>query len=268
MSFPGQLWEVGSHALRHRTARDAQGRSAISDRPRALCRRHRSAAPGLCGVPLFAARPCRYRDRHQRRGGAGGPRGADRQDWTADGLGTIDPEVMPEDMGGPKGHRTQRHRWRSIGYAMSASASPWSSPRAKPQARDAAELVAVDYEILPAVVRAERRGASPARRSSMTAPRQHLVHAAHGQCRRRSIRPSPQAAHVTRLELVQQPPHRLHHGAARLPRRIRRRHRPLHALHQHPERARRPPRLAPPDPACAGKPASASSPAMSAAASA
>src|SRR5579863_3238479 len=30
------------------------------------------------------------------------------QDWTADGLGTLDPEVMPEDMGGPKGHRTQR----------------------------------------------------------------------------------------------------------------------------------------------------------------
>ena len=30
------------------------------------------------------------------------------QDWAQDGLGTIDPEVMPEDMGGPKGHRTRR----------------------------------------------------------------------------------------------------------------------------------------------------------------
>src|SRR5258708_35678661 len=29
-------------------------------------------------------------------------------DWTADGLGTLDPEMMPEDMGGPKGFRTQR----------------------------------------------------------------------------------------------------------------------------------------------------------------
>src|SRR5882724_10642243 len=30
------------------------------------------------------------------------------KDWVADGLGTIDPEVMPEDMGGPKGYRTKR----------------------------------------------------------------------------------------------------------------------------------------------------------------
>src|SRR6202030_4260890 len=26
------------------------------------------------------------------------------KDYVADGLGTIDPELMPEDMGGPKGH--------------------------------------------------------------------------------------------------------------------------------------------------------------------
>jgi aerobic carbon-monoxide dehydrogenase large subunit len=29
-------------------------------------------------------------------------------DWRADGLGTLDPEAMPEDMGGPKGYRTRR----------------------------------------------------------------------------------------------------------------------------------------------------------------
>src|SRR5579884_418450 len=29
-------------------------------------------------------------------------------DWAADGLGTLDPEMMPEDMGGPKGFRTRR----------------------------------------------------------------------------------------------------------------------------------------------------------------
>ncbi|MGC2522891.1 MAG: xanthine dehydrogenase family protein molybdopterin-binding subunit, partial [Stellaceae bacterium] len=27
------------------------------------------------------------------------------EDWAADGLGTLDPETMPEDMGGPKGFR-------------------------------------------------------------------------------------------------------------------------------------------------------------------
>jgi aerobic carbon-monoxide dehydrogenase large subunit len=30
------------------------------------------------------------------------------RDWAADGLGTLDLEAMPEDMGGPKGHRTHR----------------------------------------------------------------------------------------------------------------------------------------------------------------
>jgi len=29
-------------------------------------------------------------------------------DWTDGGLGTLDPEVMAEDMGGPKGYRTKR----------------------------------------------------------------------------------------------------------------------------------------------------------------
>jgi len=29
-------------------------------------------------------------------------------DWAADGLGTLDPEVMAEDMGGPIGFRTKR----------------------------------------------------------------------------------------------------------------------------------------------------------------
>ena len=30
------------------------------------------------------------------------------EDWAADGLGTLDPEVMAEDMGGPIGYRTKR----------------------------------------------------------------------------------------------------------------------------------------------------------------
>ena len=30
------------------------------------------------------------------------------RDWLDDDLGTIDPEMMPEDLGGPKGYRTQR----------------------------------------------------------------------------------------------------------------------------------------------------------------
>jgi len=30
------------------------------------------------------------------------------KDWVADGLGATGPEMMPEDMGGPKGYRTKR----------------------------------------------------------------------------------------------------------------------------------------------------------------
>jgi carbon-monoxide dehydrogenase large subunit len=76
------------------------------------------------------------------------------EDWAADGLGTLDPEVMAEDMGGPKGYRTKRPplaqgRVRYVGDRVAVVIAATEA-----QARDAAELVSVDYEILPAVVRA------------------------------------------------------------------------------------------------------------------
>jgi aerobic carbon-monoxide dehydrogenase large subunit len=76
-------------------------------------------------------------------------------DWAADGLGTLDPEVMAEDMGGPPGFRTKhpplaQDRVRYVGERVALVIAETET-----QARDAAELVSVDYEILPAVVRAE-----------------------------------------------------------------------------------------------------------------
>jgi carbon-monoxide dehydrogenase large subunit len=76
-------------------------------------------------------------------------------DWVADGLGTLDPEMMPEDMGGPKGYRTKRwplarDRVRYIGERVAVVIAATEA-----QARDAAELIAVDYETLPAVVNAD-----------------------------------------------------------------------------------------------------------------
>ena len=76
-------------------------------------------------------------------------------DWAADGLGTLDPEVMAEDMGGPAGFRTKRpplaiERVRYVGERVAVVIAATEE-----QARDAAELVSVDYEILPAVVGAE-----------------------------------------------------------------------------------------------------------------
>ena len=77
------------------------------------------------------------------------------EDWRADGLGTLDPEVMAEDMGGPKGYRTKRpplaiDRVRHVGERVAVVIAETEA-----QARDAAELVSVDYDVLPAVVHAE-----------------------------------------------------------------------------------------------------------------
>src|SRR5215468_11088810 len=77
------------------------------------------------------------------------------EDWAADGLGTLDPEAMAEDMGGPPGFRTKHpplaiERVRYVGERVAVVIAATEA-----QARDAAELVSVDYEILPAVVRAE-----------------------------------------------------------------------------------------------------------------
>jgi carbon-monoxide dehydrogenase large subunit len=72
-------------------------------------------------------------------------------DAKADKLGGIPPLFMPEDMGGPKGHRTfkqllagdkARHVGERIAFVVAETQA---------QAREAAELVAVDYEPLPAV---------------------------------------------------------------------------------------------------------------------
>jgi carbon-monoxide dehydrogenase large subunit len=73
-------------------------------------------------------------------------------DWAADGLGTLDPEAMPEDMGGPKGYRTKRPplaqgRVRYVGERVAVAIAD-----SEAAARDALERVAVDYEILPAVI--------------------------------------------------------------------------------------------------------------------
>ena len=77
------------------------------------------------------------------------------EDWAADGLGTLDPEVMAEDMGGPAGYRTKRpplaqDRVRYVGERVAVVIAETEA-----QARDAAERIAVEHEELPAVVRAE-----------------------------------------------------------------------------------------------------------------
>src|ERR1700689_79637 len=75
-------------------------------------------------------------------------------DVKADGLGQLAPP-MPEDMGGPKGFRTPRaileaDKVRAVGDRVAFVVAETLL-----QARNAAELVEVDYEPLPAVVTLE-----------------------------------------------------------------------------------------------------------------
>ena len=85
------------------------------------------------------------------------------EDWAADGLGTLDPEAMPEDMGGPKGFRTKhpplaQDRVRYVGERVAVVIAATEA-----QARDAAELITVDYDELPVVITTDdaRRPGAP-----------------------------------------------------------------------------------------------------------
>jgi Aldehyde oxidase and xanthine dehydrogenase, a/b hammerhead domain len=92
------------------------------------------------------------------------------EDWAADGLGTLEPEVMAEEMGGPKGYRTKRpplaqDRVRYVGERVAVVIAATEA-----RARDAAELVAVDYDVLPAVVRPTMRSARALRSCTRVPP--------------------------------------------------------------------------------------------------
>jgi len=121
-------------------------------------------------------------------------------EWSEDGLGTIDPEVMPEDMGGPKGYRTKRpplaiDRVRYVGERIAVIIAA-----SEAAARDAADLVSVDYEVLPSVV-----GAADAVHSGAPLVHDGAVNNISVSMRMgnpEAVAPAfAQAAHVTRLTL-------------------------------------------------------------------
>jgi len=76
-------------------------------------------------------------------------------DAVSEGLGGIPPYFMPDFWGGPKGHATVRpllatDRVRCIGERVA-----YVVAETEHEARDAAELVQVDYDVLPAVIDVE-----------------------------------------------------------------------------------------------------------------
>jgi len=77
------------------------------------------------------------------------------QDAIADGLGGMPPLFMPEDMGGPKGYRTYRPLLASDRVRCVGDRVAFVVAQTQAQARDAAELVDVEYEALDSVTALE-----------------------------------------------------------------------------------------------------------------
>jgi carbon-monoxide dehydrogenase large subunit len=73
-------------------------------------------------------------------------------DAVAENLGGLPPLFMPEDAGGPKGHRTRRPVLCADLVRCVSDRVAFVVAETLDQARDAAELIAVDYEPLPAAV--------------------------------------------------------------------------------------------------------------------
>ncbi len=76
-------------------------------------------------------------------------------DVVAEKFGGLPPQMMPEDMGGPKGYRTFRPILATEKVRFVGDRVAFVVAETEAQARDAVELVEVDYDLLPAVVSAE-----------------------------------------------------------------------------------------------------------------
>jgi len=76
-------------------------------------------------------------------------------DVAADKLGAFTAHLMPEDFGAPKGHRTFQPVLVSDKVRFAGDRVAFVVAETVTQARDAAELIEVDYEPLPALVNLE-----------------------------------------------------------------------------------------------------------------
>src|SRR5499433_1978795 len=76
-------------------------------------------------------------------------------DALAEKLGSFTAHLMPEDFGAPKGHRTFQPVLTADKVRFVGDRVAFVVAETPAQARDAAELVEVDYEVLPAVVELE-----------------------------------------------------------------------------------------------------------------
>jgi len=77
------------------------------------------------------------------------------EDAKAEKLGGVPPAFMPEDMGGPKGFRTSRPLLAAGKVRHVGDRVAFVVAETEAQARDAADLIEIDYHTLPAVVSLE-----------------------------------------------------------------------------------------------------------------
>jgi carbon-monoxide dehydrogenase large subunit len=122
------------------------------------------------------------------------------KDYAADGMGTINPEAMPEDFGGPKAFRTKHYplavdQVRFVGERVALVIA-----QTEAQGRDAAELINIDYDVLPAVVRATDAVKPGAPQVYAESPNNTCFTLRMGNVD--AVEPAfAKAAHVTKLEL-------------------------------------------------------------------
>ncbi len=160
------------------------------------------------------------------------------KDAAADGIGTL-MAPMPEDIGGPKGYRARRpllaaDKVRAVGDRVAFVVA--ESLR---QAQDAAELIEVDYEMLPAVTSVEDAVKPGAPAVWDDNPGNVAFTLAFGN-KDATDAAFAKARHTVVAAARKQSPQRQLDRAARRDRRLQRRRRRLHALCDVAEPARQP----------------------------
>ncbi len=150
------------------------------------------------------------------------------KDAAADGIGTL-MNPMPEDVGGPKGYRARRpllalDKVRAVGDRVAFVVA--ESLR---QAQDAAELIAIDYEPLPAVTLVED-AVKPGAPAVWDENPGNIAFALAFGNKEATDAAFAKAATPFQAAAREQPPQRQRHRAARGDRRLRCRRRCLHAV--------------------------------------
>jgi carbon-monoxide dehydrogenase large subunit len=117
------------------------------------------ALPGeLCGVAVYSTEAhakIRRVDASKAKAAPGVALVLTGTDALADGIGALPPGAMPEDMGGPKGFRTFRPVLVADEVRCVGDRVAFVVAETETRARDAAELIEIEYETLAAVVSLE-----------------------------------------------------------------------------------------------------------------